>query len=307
MKSIRRENGITKECRVTLHRVNLDEYKQEGTTKPDESINTKESATCLIEDVCVSVVKSKKVEEQPKLNTIGKNKEKNTTKPDKSINMKKSATCLKEDECVTVAKLKEIEEQREVNTVEKDKEEKSATRSMTRSMSRSMKDPKVNTENQHKKSDEGINKKEQQNKKRRIEEKEEGTLVQLAIGKKQPARKNNRKAVSSILSLKPALQQFEMVWAHIKGFSNWPGIIEEETPKGRYRIHFFGDYTRSDVTKNKIMHLLEGFNFYATMKKPTSLLCKAIAEAQLFILDQNRRECPICKMIKIKSQMRLEN
>lgn len=92
-----------------------------------------------------------------------------------------------------------------------------------------------------------------------------------------------------------------MVWAHVKGFKNWPGIIEEETPKGKYKIHFFGDYTTSEVGANKIMHLMEGFKNYASMEKPTPLLIKAITEAQMFILDKNVTECPICKMMKIKN------
>lgn len=72
-----------------------------------------------------------------------------------------------------------------------------------------------------------------------------------------------RKSIApSTLCLKPALIKFELIWAHIKGYSNWPGIIEEETPKGKYRIHFFGDYSTSDISRNKITHLMEGsFNF----------------------------------------------
>lgn len=101
-------------------------------------------------------------------------------------------------------------------------------------------------------------------------------------------RKNRQKAPSNVLSLKPALQKYETVWAHIKGYANWPGIIEKETPKGKYTIHFFGDYTRSDVTRNKIMHLLDGFNHYASSNQPTKLLIKAITEAQMCVLEQNR-------------------
>lgn len=135
---------------------------------------------------------------------------------------------------------------------------------------------------------------DQPNKRRRVE----------ATKPRSPQRKSKKatgKVAATALCLKPALRQYEMVWAHIKGFRNWPGIIEHETPKGKYKIHFFGDYSTSEVSKNKIMHLLEGFKDYATAKKPTALLYKAITEAQMFILDNDRTACPICEMFKLKA------
>lgn len=113
--------------------------------------------------------------------------------------------------------------------------------------------------------------------------------------------RDSRKFVSSIICLKPSLRKYEMIWAHIKGYPNWPGIIEEETPKGKYRIHFFGDYTTSEVTKNKIMHLMEGFNKFTTVVAPTAQLTKAITEARYFVFDQNRNTCPICDMLLLKA------
>lgn len=114
------------------------------------------------------------------------------------------------------------------------------------------------------------------------------------IKKSKTARLKRTRVASTAL--------FEMVWAYIRGYRNWPGIIEAETPKGRYKIHFFGDYTTSEVSKNKIMHLLEGFKDYSPADS-TTLLYKAISEAQLFILDKNRTECPICQMMKLKGRM----
>lgn len=101
----------------------------------------------------------------------------------------------------------------------------------------------------------------------------------------------------SILCLQPALVKYELVWAHIRGYANWPGIIEKETPKGKYQIHFFGDYSRADVSRAKIMHLMEGFAKFSTMAKPTALLLKPIKEAQYSVFDQNRTSCPICDML----------
>lgn len=39
------------------------------------------------------------------------------------------------------------------------------------------------------------------------------------------------------------------------------------------------------------MHLLEGFTDYARKELPTKQLMKAIQEAQMFILDQDRTAC----------------
>lgn len=101
--------------------------------------------------------------------------------------------------------------------------------------------------------------------------------------KAKAKRKMKSKRISMVtvaaLALKPALQRYEMIWAHVKGFRNWPGIIENETTKGKYKIHFFGDYSTSDVSKNKIMHLMEGFKDYTNADKPTHLLRKAIEDA----------------------------
>lgn len=117
-------------------------------------------------------------------------------------------------------------------------------------------------------------------------------------------RTQTKKVASTALMMKPSLRKFELIWAHIRGYRNWPGIIERETEDGRYEIHFFGDYSMAIVRKSQIMHLLEGFNDYYADKAPTALLVKAITEAEMFILDQNhRQECPICKMFEIKNTL----
>lgn len=48
------------------------------------------------------------------------------------------------------------------------------------------------------------------------------------------------------------------------------------------------------------MHLFDGFTRFENNKKPTELLIKAIKEAQIFILEQNRDDCPICRMLALK-------
>lgn len=107
-----------------------------------------------------------------------------------------------------------------------------------------------------------------------------------------------------VLCLQPALRAFEFIWAQVRGYAVWPGIIEEVLPNGKYRVHFFGDYTRCDMTRAKIMHAMEGFSKYATMKKPTGLLIKTVNETKFSILDTNRVSCPICDMLQAKDDER---
>lgn len=117
-------------------------------------------------------------------------------------------------------------------------------------------------------------------------------------------RRVNRKCrVISILALRPVLEEFEMIWAHIRGYANWPGIIEKKLSNGKYLVHFFGDYTRSAVTKNKIMNFFEGFQNYVNVVRPTACLMKAIRETQIVMLDIDRKECAICKMLEFKNKM----
>lgn len=106
----------------------------------------------------------------------------------------------------------------------------------------------------------------------------------------------------------PSLRKFELVWAHVRGFSVWPGIIKSETRRGRYLIHFFGDYTVSEVGKNHIFHFMEGFNRYSLLEKPSLLLIKAVKEVKIFLFDDVvPNECYICKMLKTKAECKMKN
>lgn len=117
---------------------------------------------------------------------------------------------------------------------------------------------------------------------------------------KQRSNSNRTRKYSMVLCLPPSLRKFEMIWAHVRGYSLWPGIIEEEMPNGRFRIHFFGDYTRCDVTKSKIIHMMEGFNTFSTVEVRSPQLNKAIREAAFFVFDEERKSCPICDMLLLK-------
>lgn len=127
---------------------------------------------------------------------------------------------------------------------------------------------------------------------------------------KTPAHKPRRgvrghKMTTSIVALRPSLTKHEMIWANVRGFSMWPGIIEDVLPNGKYNIHFFGDYTFSEVTKAKITHFLEGFTLYSKLNNRTKGLHKAVCESQLFLFEkQHSSSCFICKMLQIKHSMR---
>lgn len=109
-----------------------------------------------------------------------------------------------------------------------------------------------------------------------------------------------RKTVLSIVSIAPALIKYEIVWAHVRGYPLWPGVIQEETPKGKYKIHFFGDYSTSELTKNKIKPYLDGYKQFMTIK-PSQLLVKAVEESKMFLFEENRpTSCYICQMFEMK-------
>lgn len=285
---------MTKDCSVVLHRLDLKKF--EGMKIIPLSLLTEET--------------KQPKEGRRESSTSGVNVHTMTNQGDSTKKPLKKQ-CAKTDK---------HPKERKKQLAEKEENEKRMTRCVTRSITRSATEHKTSRDdhltsriNVDKKNEDAVAKKPftnvangQPSKKRRIEEEKEERTGNILMATKKPKRTYHRKLAPSTLSLRPALQKFEMVWARIRGFPNWPGIIEEETPKGQFRIHFFGDYTRSDVGRNKIMHLLEGFNYYANLKQPTKLLYKAIVEAQMFVMEPNRAECPICKMMSIK-QMRIAN
>lgn len=77
----------------------------------------------------------------------------------------------------------------------------------------------------------------------------------------------------------PALHKYELVWTYIKGYSSWPGVIEDISSNGKFIIHFFSGYTRAEVTRKYVTNYFEGFEQFAcnfgNMK-----LRKAIEEAK---------------------------
>lgn len=96
----------------------------------------------------------------------------------------------------------------------------------------------------------------------------------------------------------------DLVWAYVRGFCHWPGVIEEVLPNGKYRIHFFGDYSRADVTRMKIVNFFEGFNKFSSNFGNLKLQ-KAVQEASFFLYDGGSKEvCYVCNVIGLRSEFR---
>lgn len=102
-------------------------------------------------------------------------------------------------------------------------------------------------------------------------------------------------------ALMPMIHKNELVWAYIKGFPAWPGVVEEVLA-GRYSIHFFGDYTRATVTRRNIMNYYEGFEKFSS-NFGNIKLHRAIEEAKYFLLGNDAAdECWVCRITKMKEQ-----
>lgn len=123
--------------------------------------------------------------------------------------------------------------------------------------------------------------------------------------RQQNIRRQSRKVVANVVAIMPSLYAYEVIWAKIRGYPWWPGVIEHETLKGKYVVHFFGDYTKFDIGRNNIIHVLEGFNQFAKSPEPSTKLKKAVKECQLFLFQDNRpQSCLICDMLKIKMSLK---
>lgn len=269
VETIRTENGITKEFHIMLERINMDDYRM---NKEDRGYVEKEKLTATMTQ---QTLKAHQINKS--ISCLNENK------PEKIE--EQSATNIRDIHSMTLRnQLKGRQNQKNVE------EQKEATNTKSKLMSDAV---TVVSEEIF----------EPPEKKSRKTNTEQSRSKAIAL-KQKTKPKRMKKLPATALCLRPAFQKYEMVWAHVRGYRNWPGIIEEETPKGKYKIHFFGDYSTSDVGKNQIMHLLGGFKDYAVADKPTQLLYKAISEAQLFILEQNRKTCPICELFKLKAQIK---
>lgn len=124
-------------------------------------------------------------------------------------------------------------------------------------------------------------------------------------GKILPKRQQNRsqRRTRKIVTLvrQPQFHLNEFVWAHVRGFPYWPGVIEEVDSKGKYNIHFFGDYTRAKLGRNSIIQFYEGFEQHSYDKNGNAKLQKAINEARVLLLTNEKiDECLVCRIPKMQ-------
>lgn len=95
----------------------------------------------------------------------------------------------------------------------------------------------------------------------------------------------------------PDLSEYAICWVKIRGFKDWPAVIER-CVNGSYEVHFFGDYTRAKVGRNKITNFYEGFSlFHATFDAPK--LSKAIKEASICLMSSQQQNPPFCFVCSI--------
>lgn len=120
--------------------------------------------------------------------------------------------------------------------------------------------------------------------------------VQQNASKKSTIKRIPRKSQLPLIT-PPDLSQYAICWVKIRGYKDWPGVIENHV-NGGYEIHFFGDYTTSIVSRSKITNFYEGFSLFKhTFDAPK--LKKAIQEACICLMsDPSPSSCLVCSILK---------
>lgn len=97
----------------------------------------------------------------------------------------------------------------------------------------------------------------------------------------------------------PDLSMYAICWIKVRGYKDWPGVIEN-FKNGKYDIHFFGDYTTARVNKSQITNFYEGFNLFNSTFDDI-LLQKAIQEACICLMGASSPSvCYVCSIIGSK-------
>lgn len=147
------------------------------------------------------------------------------------------------------------------------------------------------------------------NKRMRIDDGKKDELVSVKektqeneVQRKKKNAKSREKKVRQIpLITPPDVSMFAICWVKVRGFRDWPGVIEN-CVNGKYTIHFFGDYTRSTVTKKALTNFYEGFSLFShTFEKPE--LSKAIKEACICLMKTpNPSTCLVCEIFSVRQK-----
>lgn len=108
-------------------------------------------------------------------------------------------------------------------------------------------------------------------------------------------RKKRKMSLSLITP--PDLNRFAICWVKIRGYKDWPGVIED-CVNGKYIIHFFGDYSISTpVTRYKITNFYEGFSLFKHTFDDHKLR-KAVQEACICLMNEpSPSSCLVCSIL----------
>lgn len=120
--------------------------------------------------------------------------------------------------------------------------------------------------------------------------------ARMDIQEKKPQRKQIKRTCQSLMQ--QSFRVNDLVWAYVRGFPYWPGVIEGITLKGKYTVHFFGDYTRSDIGRRNVISFYEGFEQYSNNFGNVKLQ-RAINKARILLLSEVNDECFVCKIPKV--------
>lgn len=118
---------------------------------------------------------------------------------------------------------------------------------------------------------------------------------------KEPAKKHTKKRARKTkpkpnqLSSTLLVQQYQLYWVKIKGFSMWPAVVERSNGTDEYFVHYFGDYTTSTKLNRScfLYNFEEGFVVFQTRPKSGINLIKAVKEASLFHLSHKESRQPL--------------
>lgn len=136
--------------------------------------------------------------------------------------------------------------------------------------------------------------------KRRAKNGTNDNIDQIVPRPKQTIQQIKKRMAKVSRELMPVVHQNELVWSYVRGNPFWPGVVEHILPNGKFVIHFFGDYSRSSVTRRCFIDYFEGFSQFSCNFGNLKLR-KAVEEAKYFLLgNYDRSNCYVCKVLSTR-------
>lgn len=77
----------------------------------------------------------------------------------------------------------------------------------------------------------------------------------------------------------------DVVWAHLKGYSSWPGKIVDLS-SSQAKVYWFADYRESLVPKSKLESFEKNIQKYKAAINSKPMLKKAAEEASIFLVQK---------------------